>query len=205
MRGSRRSELHPRSVTGIIYAPVSSSFSGTITSVPSWSLYALGNSLNPGKIATIPGFATTQFSFSSGEISGWIFIAESFLTFPDVQIQTSDSGYDQAAIYDSITGAVEAYGITQHPPNPVGFWLSPVALGAPCAAEAPSDAPPSPGKGSCGTSPHDPVDLGSGNMFLSAPDYATVRQNPLAFTRYYNSMSVPEKRRSTKHPAGAAT
>ena len=29
-------------------------------------------------------------------------------------------------------------------------------------------------------------------MFLSVPDYATVGQNPLGFTRYYNSMAVPD-------------
>jgi YD repeat-containing protein len=29
-------------------------------------------------------------------------------------------------------------------------------------------------------------------MFLSVPDYATAGQNPLGFTRYYNSMAVPD-------------
>jgi Domain of unknown function (DUF6531) len=29
-------------------------------------------------------------------------------------------------------------------------------------------------------------------MYLSVPDYATVGQNPLAFTRYFNSFSVPD-------------
>ena len=38
----------------------------------------------------------------------------------------------------------------------------------------------------------DPVDIGSGNMSLSVPDYSTVGQNPLAFTRYYNSFTTPD-------------
>jgi RHS repeat-associated protein len=44
------------------------------------------------------------------------------------------------------------------------------------------------GKVSCG----EPFDVGSGNMYLSVPDYATVGQNPLAFTRYYNSMAMTD-------------
>jgi hypothetical protein len=178
----------PGAVTGIMYAPVSSSFSGVITSVPSWSLFALGNFINPGTTSTPPSSSVTQFSFASGQISGWIFAGASIQTSPIVQIQTVDVGYDQAALYDTTTGATLAYGIVETPPHPPGFWLSPAALGAPCAAEAPSDAPPVSGKSSCG----DPVDVGSGNLFESAQDYSTVGQNPLAFTRYYNSMSVPD-------------
>lgn len=41
----------------------------------------------------------------------------------------------------------------------------------------------------------DPVQISSGNMFYTTTDYATAGQNPLAFTRYYNS----------RGPVGAAT
>jgi hypothetical protein len=40
-----------------------------------------------------------------------------------------------------------------------------------------------------------PIDLGTGNMFYQVRDYAAAGQNPLAFTRYYNSMAVPDSRR----------
>jgi RHS repeat-associated protein len=36
----------------------------------------------------------------------------------------------------------------------------------------------------------DPVNIWSGNMYYSNTDYTTAGQNPLAFTRYYNSRSV---------------
>ncbi len=35
----------------------------------------------------------------------------------------------------------------------------------------------------------DPIDVGSGNVFEQATDYSTSGQNPLSFTRYYNSLS----------------
>lgn len=35
----------------------------------------------------------------------------------------------------------------------------------------------------------DPIDVLTGNVFYHADDYTTVGQNPLAFTRYYNSLS----------------
>src|ERR1700683_5340054 len=37
----------------------------------------------------------------------------------------------------------------------------------------------------------DPITLGTGNVFESATDYTTAGQNPLAFTRSYNSMASP--------------
>jgi hypothetical protein len=94
------------------------------------------------------------------------------------------SDYDEGALYSG--GVLTQLGIVLHPP--VSNWVSAVLLGPSCAAAAPSDAPPLPGKVSCG----EPFDVGSGNMYLTVPDYATVGQNPLAFTRYYNSFSVPD-------------
>jgi RHS repeat-associated protein len=45
----------------------------------------------------------------------------------------------------------------------------------------------------------DPIMVSTGNMFLSAPDYATAGQNPLSFTRSYNSSQV------TANPGTLAT
>lgn len=41
----------------------------------------------------------------------------------------------------------------------------------------------------CGLAP-DPIHLGTGNMFERADDYRTFGPNPLAFTRYYNSLTA---------------
>jgi hypothetical protein len=94
------------------------------------------------------------------------------------------SDYDEGALFSG--GVLTQLGVVLHPP--VSNWVSAVLLGPSCAAAAPSDAPPLPGKVSCG----EPFDVGTGNMYLTVPDYATVGQNPLAFTRYYNSFSVPD-------------
>ena len=40
----------------------------------------------------------------------------------------------------------------------------------------------------------DPIDIGSGNLYETAQDYATVGANPLAFMRYYNSLSAAPPR-----------
>jgi YD repeat-containing protein len=134
------------------------------------------------------------FSLSNGQITGWLaFSATHVDTISPITDRSINAitdlpgGYDSA--YSRVAGTIDTYGFVEAPP--AGIWLNPVSAGAPCAAEAPSDAPPSPGKGSCGVSP-DPVDIGSGNMFLSVPDYATVGQNPLGLTRYYNSFTPPD-------------
>ncbi len=47
-----------------------------------------------------------------------------------------------------------------------------------------------PGCPPCGDLPSgDPIDVGTGNMFEQVSDYHTSGANPLAFTRYYNSMA----------------
>ena len=49
-----------------------------------------------------------------------------------------------------------------------------------------------PGCPLCGDLPSgDPIGIGTGNMFEQIADYQTTGANPLAFTRYYNSMAAP--------------
>ncbi len=47
-----------------------------------------------------------------------------------------------------------------------------------------SEAPPQAQAG-------DPITLSNGNVFEQATDYSTAGQNPLSFTRYYNSLALP--------------
>jgi hypothetical protein len=141
------------------------------------------------------GFGTLGFSqatsadlyLNNGSVEAWDWDSASNPTNTNTIIGASDVG-DSGNI--TVSGTITKQGVANQPPY--GTWFSPIALGATCIAEAPSDAPPTAGKASCNPSPHDPVDIGSGNMYLSAPDYSTVGQNPLAFTRYYNSFSVPD-------------
>lgn len=85
-------------------------------------------------------------------------------------------GYDQAQRND-LMGTIFAVGNVNTPPP--GHWSGGIQLGSPCAHYP----------GSCSTG--EPIDLGSGNMFYEATDYTTDGQNPLAFTRYFNSMAAP--------------
>jgi Domain of unknown function (DUF6531) len=130
-------------------------------------------------------------SLSNGKFTQWQFASNDTVSPSEriyIDSEGLSGGYDIA--FHINLGVVDPVGYVNIPP--LGTWTNGIALGAPCAAEAPSDAPPMTGALNCGTSPHDPVDVGSGNMFFSAPDYSTVGQNPLAFTRYYNSMAVPD-------------
>jgi Domain of unknown function (DUF6531) len=122
------------------------------------------------------------FSFTNGQIVSWDIGGATTLGVYTPYIHTSSAGPDEA--FYIVGGVTTAMGFS----GDIGTWLNPVSLGPSCAAAAPSDAPPLSGKVSCG----EPFDVGSGNMYLSVPDYATVGQNPLGFTRYFNSMAVPD-------------
>src|SRR5271165_5409024 len=60
------------------------------------------------------------------------------------------------------------------PPVCIGWW---------------GNASKNQGAPSSGRQGGDPVDLASGNMYYHVTDYTTHGQNPLEFTRYYNSMA----------------
>ena len=126
-----------------------------------------------------------DFYLNNGSVEAWNWVSASNPTNTNTIIDTSDVG-DSGNI--TVAGTQTKVGAVHQTGTAYGTWFSPIALGATCVAEAPSDAPPVSGKSSCG----DPVDVGSGNLFKSAQDYSTVGQNPLAFTRYYNSFSVPD-------------
>jgi RHS repeat-associated protein len=177
------------SLTASVFLPgVTSGYTGTTTNVPSWTMSADGvGTLTSGMIAP-PGSQVTSFTLISGQITGWQLSAVNYVAGrPQYNFATLPVGLggDLAEVQDTTSGAILAFGINS---LQQGIWLSPVALGAPCASIAPTDAPPKPGPVKCG----EPVDLGSGNMYYSDQDYSTVGQNPLSFTRYYNSMAVPD-------------
>jgi hypothetical protein len=165
---------------------VPSNYSGDVSSnIASWILSATSvGSLNSGQ-SLISGPPT--FGLTNGQMTTWNW--DAFLTigmgFTSIYTTNQPGGYDTAAAEDPSTGNVTAEGLII--PSS-GVWFSPIALGPSCAADAPSDAPPLSGKVSCG----EPFDVGSGNMYLSVPDYATVGQNPLSFTRYYNSFTLSD-------------
>jgi YD repeat-containing protein len=95
---------------------------------------------------------------------------------PYIQIYSLAGSDDYATNVDGSGNPVLA-GVTVVPAT--GTWTNGKSLGIVCGK---------PGAASCG----EPIDLGSGNMFYQVEDYATAGQNPLSFTRYYNSMATPD-------------
>ena len=90
------------------------------------------------------------------------------------------------------TVQVQVNGVTFGPYN-----LTSISDCVPPPPPAKTLGSPCDGPGGCGGG--DPITLGTGNVFEQALDYSTVGQNPLAFTRYYNSMA------STSYPNTFAT
>jgi YD repeat-containing protein len=88
----------------------------------------------------------------------------------------SQSGAEDAADYIDPSAGVLFEGFVL---GSTGTWTNGKSLGIACGK---------PGAAPCG----EPIDLGSGNMFYQVEDYATAGQNPLSFTRYYNSMATPD-------------
>jgi hypothetical protein len=124
------------------------------------------------------GFGTLGFSqataadlyLNNGSVEALDWTSASNPTNTSTIMDAADTN-DSASIL--VSGTDTKIGVAHRTSTAYVTWFSPIALGATCVAEAPSDAPPLPGKGSCG----DPVDVGSGNLFESAQDYSTVGQN----------------------------
>ena len=102
--------------------------------------------------------------------------------FNDPIHQIDSSGWDRGWIqYRSPFKVYNGFNYT------FGSWSNPKSLGIACASQAPADSRPQPGGVGCAA----PISLGNGNMYEWSQDYSTAGQNPLFFTRYYNSMSAP--------------
>ena len=105
--------------------------------------------------ASASGFGTLTNSvvnadlyLSSGAVISWDWENSTGSSLPQTQVNTSVVS-DGASISTPGIGVTKE-GIVKQTSTSYGTWFSPIALGATCAAEAPSDAPPLPGKGSCG-------------------------------------------------------
>ncbi len=106
---------------------------------------------------------------------------------PYSEVDAQDQGVgsrNSFALTLDLTGNIASYGTV----NDGHGMVSAQALGIACAEQAPADSPPQPGQSGCGK----PINIGVGNMYEWKQDYSTVGQNPLFFTRYYNSMAMPD-------------
>jgi hypothetical protein len=183
------------SLSGMVsFDGIPDNYSGTLhkTDVTAWSMSASG----VASLSTGANLNAGTFSFSNGSLGGWSFQARNGLTQPRIATVCCTGGYDDASDgYPTITVA----GYVQ--PSTYGFWIGPKALGLPLSyvPTVPNSTPtaqnqnpePDPNKfcPHCLAQVGDPIDIATGNVFEQLTDYTTVGTNPLAFTRYYNSMA----------------
>jgi hypothetical protein len=180
-------------VTGsVILNMPSLGYSGTVSEpgILSFSFAAAGvGSVPPSGVFN--GNEINHYDLTNGSIVTWDtdVYTQPPSTYPWTNIHATNLGSTESDYANATdgSGAYTAEGWSSDY-TLSGSWTNGNGLGPSCAADAPSDAPPLSGKVSCG----EPFDVGSGNMYLSVPDYATVGQNPLSFTRYYNSMAMTD-------------
>ena len=153
----------------------------------SWSLNATG----VGQLGTGNELSGVGFVFYNGQITDWNFGAEEDPSgnTPIISTYHVDNSVTAEQAWNRIGSGPDVSGYGYYNYNPGGgFWTNGKTLGIACADQAPADSRPPSGGVGCAA----PISLGSGNMYEWAQDYSTAGQNPLSFTRYYNSMSMPD-------------
>ncbi|MFZ3326176.1 MAG: DUF6531 domain-containing protein [Methylocella sp.] len=140
--------------------------------------YALNGS-GVGSLNSLGYLTTSDFDLTSGQISNWLLQAlQSDGIANELALGTANGGSSYDRAQRVVSSSTTAYGYIVHPPD--GTWINPKILGKPWIIAS----------GGCCAG--DPISIGSGNLFEQVQDYATAGQNPLAFTRYYNSMATPD-------------
>lgn len=153
---------------------------------------------------------------STSLFSGFLDVSGSFtsITYPSAQSETwginnsgvivGNSPTTAGFIYNGGTytlivpqtsATVSVFGINSSN-TIVGIWSTGVAsgfIGTPTGGSLPRSNAKNNGQGcECTGNPvrGEPVTVGNGNLFEHLTDYTTTGQNPLAFTRYYNSTAI---------------
>jgi RHS repeat-associated protein len=168
----------PADYTGTVYA----GSSGQGPSVVSASMQAVGFTGALGNaVSCIDGFhGSASYTFSQGNIISWITQSGLYNNSKcQTQVGTVASQYSLFNTFDNAeqNGQPGQFGQNLNSP---GSWR--LAL--------PADKL-SGGANVCNCMVPDPVSVNTGNVFEEAADYTTSGPNPLAFTRYYNSMGSP--------------
>jgi RHS repeat-associated protein len=133
-------------------------------------------------LGTLGGANSIAFGINdSGQIVGWAYNAGSsqrafvYSNGTMTDLNSVTMGLNGDTLYTALginnAGQIIALGLTNNV-----YVLSP----------PPAKALGAPGNGDCGCG--DPITVGTGNVFEQTEDYKTTGQNPLGFTRYYNSL-----------------
>jgi YD repeat-containing protein len=177
----------------VTFADLPSNFTGAVGATG--SPYVASFSLNSSNVGTHalnypsdPSLVTqSTFFFSSGVLTTWALGAYTSLAYywPYYSFSTSNDGLDPPGDggQEVISGGtIITFGVNKNTP---GTWsLTPPP--PPNLAKMLGPSCDVPGGVGCGH----PITLSNGNVFEQSDDYATVGQNPLSFTRYYNSLSA---------------
>jgi YD repeat-containing protein len=166
----------PGSISGFVtFGGVSPSYSGGVSTGNMYSFGMTADGLTP-TLGLSDG--SVSINMTGGVITSWSVGLLRNSSDPIYQIDTSGivgtGGNDFGLL--QYASPLRAYlGGTAV----IGQWTNPKSLGKSWLIAG----------GCCAG---DPIDIGSGNLFEEAQDYATAGQNPLAFTRYYNSLAWPD-------------
>jgi RHS repeat-associated protein len=176
-------------ITGtVIFSGLPSGYTGyaTIADIASFSFTANGIGFSITSATPHYCSASMSFTFSSGSIVDWyVALLGDSCSSPSAQIVTGNppafgSYADDAFL--SPSSVITLIGIS---PSTVGTWS---LSSAPAPTPDKTLGDPDARTGGCGCA--DPIDITTGNVFEKVVDYTTPGQNPLAFTRYYNSMAI---------------
>ncbi len=156
--------------------------SPTAVCVASMTAYASG--VNIARTVFDPTGTTgssLQFGFSSGAITSWL------ITIQDVSVGTNVIGINNYGMstYDFAETSAGSAGLNAT----AGTWsfvMDAMKTCSPCMGAATGGSVAVPGVAAT----TDPIILTTGNVHEDVQDYTTVGQNPLSFTRYYNSRQV---------------
>ena len=186
-------------LSGSFVLPVASGYTGTVATLSSVNIQTLGTNLTSASGLCSGG--NVSITLNSGVVTRWqitvSFPSASGCSSPSSSVTTwglttpPTGDGDLATVgppnTTGVTTAIGTWSTTPPAPPPPATK----ALGNPsnsndpnCACSA-SASPNGRGQMAAG----DPVNIGTGNVYLSQTDYTTVGPNPLAFTRSYNSLS----------------
>lgn len=171
-------------VTGSVVVAMPVGYSGTVgeAGILSFNFMSSGvGSVGPSGIYN--PLTSSHLDFTNGQVETWDIKVQSNSTSspPYTEIDTTNLGFGEGDYIIRTDGAGNPAALGQTTfPSADGDWTNGKSLGKPWVVAT----------GGCCAG--DPISIATGNLFEEVQDYATAGQNPLAFTRYYNSMATPD-------------
>jgi Domain of unknown function (DUF6531) len=188
------------SITASFTLSVPAGYSGHVTGAAVTSYVMNASGVGSLSNLTYLNAGGSYFDLYLGQITNWQFQATNYNgTGNDLTITSTGPSQGETAEQRAAWNPVAAGAAPTATPTAAGAWINPKVLGRPARLPQIADATPAgptakPQFCPCSSLAQvgDPIDVGSGNVFEQVSDYETAGQNKLSFTRYYNSMAVPD-------------